>query len=131
MDSQAYPGVQGVTPFLPDPPRTARTTGRPRTGKLVLLACPTHTQTRPTRVAEATLGSGMIRNALVRTLEAVVVLLAVYAFFALPVGRRTPWGHLVAIFSTQPAQEAAEDVKQTVKDLSQKTGRNEDPGRRP
>lgn len=65
----------------------------------------------------------MIRKAVVRTLEAVVVLLAAYAFFALPVGRRTPWRHLVAIFSTRPAQEAAEDVKATGKKVIEEATR--------
>jgi hypothetical protein len=51
----------------------------------------------------------MIRNLVVRGAELAVILLAAYAFYSVPVGRRTPWGHLAAIFSTPPAHEAAED----------------------
>ena len=29
----------------------------------------------------------------------------------MPVGRRTTWGHLVAIFTTEPARQAAEDIE--------------------
>lgn len=57
----------------------------------------------------------MIRNAVVRSLEVVVIALAAYAFFFMPVGRRTPWGHVHAIFTTPPAREAAEDVATTGK----------------
>ena len=62
----------------------------------------------------------MIRNAVVRSLEVVVIALAAYAFFFMPVGRRTPWGHLHAIFSTPPAREAAEDVATTGKAMKDK-----------
>jgi hypothetical protein len=62
----------------------------------------------------------MIRNALVRSIEVMVIALAAYAFFFLPVGRRTPWGHLSAIFSTPPAREAAEDVAATGKAMRDK-----------
>lgn len=52
----------------------------------------------------------MIRKTVVTVLEVLVVLLAAYAFFFLPVGRRTPFGHVSAILSSQPAKEAAQDV---------------------
>jgi hypothetical protein len=37
----------------------------------------------------------------------VVVLLAALAFFTVPVGKKTPAQHVVAIFETKPAREAA------------------------
>ena len=37
--------------------------------------------------------------------------LVAYAAVKVPVGRRTTWGHLVAIFTTQPAREAAQDLE--------------------
>ena len=39
-------------------------------------------------------------------------LLVAYAAATVPVGRRTTWGHLVAIFTAPPAREAAEDLSQ-------------------
>ncbi len=51
----------------------------------------------------------MIRRFVVRAVETAVLLLAAYTFFFVQVGRRTPWDHLVAIFSTEPAHEAVED----------------------
>jgi hypothetical protein len=38
-------------------------------------------------------------------------LLVAYAAVTVPIGRRTAAGHLVAIFTTQPAHEAAEDLE--------------------
>jgi hypothetical protein len=38
-------------------------------------------------------------------------LLVAYAAITVPVGRRTTWGHLVAIFTAPPAREAAEDLE--------------------
>jgi hypothetical protein len=38
-------------------------------------------------------------------------LLVAYAAVTVPVGRRTAWGHLVAIFTAPPAREAAEDLE--------------------
>ncbi|HMI83029.1 MAG TPA: hypothetical protein VK550_02990 [Polyangiaceae bacterium] len=38
-------------------------------------------------------------------------LLVAYAAITVPVGRRTAWGHLVAIFTAPPAREAAEDLE--------------------
>lgn len=62
----------------------------------------------------------MIKNAIARTVELIILALAAYAFFSVPVGRRTPWGHLAAIFSTRPAKEAAHDVATTGKALRDK-----------
>ena len=36
---------------------------------------------------------------------------AAYAFVKVPIGRKTGWEHTVAIFSTEPAREAATDLK--------------------
>jgi hypothetical protein len=62
----------------------------------------------------------MIRNAISRSLEVVILALAAYAFFYMPLGRRTPWGHVAAIFSTRPAKDAAEDVATTGRQLRDK-----------
>jgi hypothetical protein len=51
----------------------------------------------------------MIRRAAATAAEVAVLLLAAYTFFFVPVGRRTPFEHVRAIFSTTPAREAADD----------------------
>ena len=51
----------------------------------------------------------MIRRAASTAAELAVLLLASYTFFFVQVGRRTPFEHVQAIFSTQPAHEAADD----------------------
>src|SRR5882724_6172110 len=38
-------------------------------------------------------------------------LLVSYAFVTVPLGRKTGWGHVAAIFSTDPAHEAAKDLE--------------------
>ena len=62
----------------------------------------------------------MIRKVVVGTIELVIVLMAAYTFFFVNIGRRTPYGHVVAILSTQPAKEAGEDIKQAGKKLEAK-----------
>lgn len=62
----------------------------------------------------------MIRKTVVTSLELFVILLAAYAFFALPVGRRTPYGHVCAILASEPAREAAEDVASTSREIKAK-----------
>jgi hypothetical protein len=37
-------------------------------------------------------------------------LLVAWAAVSVPVGRKTAWGHAVAIFTTEPARQAAEDI---------------------
>lgn len=49
--------------------------------------------------------------------EIVVLLLAAYAFFRVPVGSKTSFEHLLAIFSTEPAREAAREYKAAGEDL--------------
>jgi hypothetical protein len=58
----------------------------------------------------ATLGS-MIFGLVRRVVGLACFLLVVYAAVTVPVGRRTVWGHLVAIFTALPAREAAEDIE--------------------
>lgn len=54
----------------------------------------------------------------VRTLaEITVLLLAAYAFFRVPVGQKTSFEHLLAIFSTEPAREAAREYKAAGEEL--------------
>ena len=62
----------------------------------------------------------MIRKVIVGSIEAVIILMAAYTFFFVNIGRRTPYGHLAAILSTQPAHEAAEDIKKSGKKLEGK-----------
>lgn len=50
---------------------------------------------------------GLIR----RAFGLVCLLLVAWAAIKVPVGRRTTWGHLVAIFTTEPAKEAAQDLE--------------------
>ena len=40
---------------------------------------------------------------------------ACYAFVVLPLGRRTAWGHLKAIFRTPAAREAANEVPKALR----------------
>jgi hypothetical protein len=56
-----------------------------------------------------------VRRFLVRAFEAVVLAFAAYAFFTAPLGRRTGWGHVKAIFSTAPAKEAADEVPKALR----------------
>lgn len=62
----------------------------------------------------------MIRKTVVTVLEVFVILLATYAFFFLPLGRRTPFGHVSAILSSPPAHEAAEDIGTASRDIKNK-----------
>jgi plasmid stabilization system protein ParE len=50
---------------------------------------------------------GLVR----RVFGLICFLLVAYAATTVPVGRRTTWGHLVAIFTAPPAREAAEDLE--------------------
>jgi hypothetical protein len=53
----------------------------------------------------------MLGNLARRFVDIAVTVLAIYAFFRVPIGRHTAFGHLAAIFSTEPAHEAADDVR--------------------
>ncbi len=39
------------------------------------------------------------------------LLLVAWAAVKVPIGRKTAWGHVVAIFTTEPARQAAEDIE--------------------
>ena len=54
---------------------------------------------------------GLLRRLFGLACFALVALAAV----TVPVGRRTTWGHLVAIFTTEPAREAAQDLEEVAK----------------
>src|SRR4051812_49414140 len=41
--------------------------------------------------------------------------LVAYCAVTVPIGRRTTWGHVVAIFTTEPAREAVEDLEEVAK----------------
>ena len=56
-----------------------------------------------------------MRRLVVRVFEAVVLAFACHAFVALPLGRRTGWGHVKAIFRTAPAKEAAQEVPRALR----------------
>jgi hypothetical protein len=58
----------------------------------------------------ASLGT-MVFGLVRRVFSLACLLLVAYAAATVPVGRRTAWGHLVAIFTAPPAREAAEDVE--------------------
>lgn len=49
--------------------------------------------------------------------EIFVLALAAYAFFRVPVGKKTSFEHLIAIFSTEPAREAAREYKTAGEEL--------------
>jgi hypothetical protein len=58
--------------------------------------------------------------------------LVAYAATTVPVGRRTAWGHLVAIFTAPPAREAAEDLESIAAEaLHRKPATPASPGREP
>lgn len=46
-----------------------------------------------------------------------MVVLAAFAFFKLPVGKRTPFEHVIAIAKTEPAKEAGRAVFQAILDV--------------
>jgi hypothetical protein len=58
---------------------------------------------------------------LVRFLFSIVMLLA-FVWFAVtvPIGKRTLWGHLHAIFGTQEAQDLAEGTKEEAEKVARK-----------
>jgi hypothetical protein len=62
----------------------------------------------------------MLRRIFVLAFELVCFLLVAYVFVTVPIGRRTGYGHLSAIFSTRPAHEAAEDVHKAGTDLGKR-----------
>jgi uncharacterized membrane protein len=83
-----------------------KSTGAPRPPKI-----------RPVPIAVATLVGTMIGTLAKRVVEVAVLALATYAFFRVPIGRRTTYQHLAAIFSTEPAREAADDYRHAAAEL--------------
>jgi hypothetical protein len=57
-----------------------------------------------------------------RVVNGVVLLLAALTFFLVPIGRKTMAQHVVAIFSTAPAHEAAVDVADAARKAFQRAG---------
>jgi hypothetical protein len=53
----------------------------------------------------------MLLGLLRRLFSLACLLLVAWAAVKVPIGRRTAWGHLAAIFTTEPAREAAEDLE--------------------
>lgn len=53
-----------------------------------------------------------------RLVNGVVLLLAAIAFFLVPVGKKTLAQHMVAIFTTKPAREAAAALSETARKLA-------------
>lgn len=58
----------------------------------------------------------MLSRLVVRAFELLLVVLAAYTVVCVPVGRRTLFEHALAIFSTEPAHEAAADVRAAAND---------------
>jgi hypothetical protein len=65
----------------------------------------------------------MIFGLLRRLFAVACLLLVAWAAVKVPVGRRTTWGHIKAIFTTEPAREAAEDLEQAAIDSLRGTDR--------
>jgi hypothetical protein len=57
-----------------------------------------------------------------RVVNGLVLLLAALTFFLVPIGRKTAAQHVVAIFSTEPAHEAAVDLAVAAKNAFQRAG---------
>jgi hypothetical protein len=53
-----------------------------------------------------------------RLFNGLVLLLAMLMFFLVPIGRKTAAQHLIAIFSTKPAKEAAESLSGAARKLT-------------
>jgi hypothetical protein len=57
-----------------------------------------------------------------RVVNGLVLLLAALTFFLVPIGRKTMAQHVVAIFSTAPAHEAAVDVAVAARKAFERAG---------
>jgi hypothetical protein len=57
-----------------------------------------------------------------RVVNGLVLLLAALTFFLVPIGRKTGAQHVVAIFSTRPAREAAADFAVAAHKAFQRAG---------
>lgn len=54
---------------------------------------------------------GVLGSLVKRLVNGVVLILAGLTFFLMPIGKKTPAEHVVAIFTTRPAREAAQAFK--------------------
>jgi hypothetical protein len=57
-----------------------------------------------------------------RVVNGLVLFLAALTFFLVPIGRKTSAQHVVAIFSTRPAHEAAADLAVAARKAFQRAG---------
>jgi hypothetical protein len=66
----------------------------------------------------ATLARYVVGDLIKRLFNGMVLLLALLMFFLVPLGRKTAAQHVVAIFSTKPAKEAAQAVSGAARKLT-------------
>ncbi len=64
----------------------------------------------------------MLGDFVKRVVNGLVLLLAALTFFLVPIGRKTAAQHVVAIFSTRPAHEAAADFAVAARKAFQRAG---------
>ncbi len=64
----------------------------------------------------------MLGDFVKRVVNGLVLLLAALTFFLVPIGRKTAAQHVVAIFSTEPAREAAVDLAVAAKKAFHRAG---------
>ena len=64
----------------------------------------------------------MLGDFVKRVVNGLVLLLAALTFFLVPIGRKTAAQHVVAIFSTEPAHEAAVDLAVAARKAFQRAG---------
>lgn len=64
----------------------------------------------------------MLGDFVKRVVNGLVLVLAALTFFLVPIGRKTGAQHVVAIFSTRPAQEAATDLAVAAHKAFQRAG---------
>ena len=64
----------------------------------------------------------MLGDFVKRVVNGLVLLLAALTFFLVPIGRKTAAQHVVAIFSTEPAHEAAVDLAVAAKKAFERAG---------
>lgn len=60
----------------------------------------------------------MVGDLIKRVFNGMVLLLALLMFFLVPLGKKTGAQHMVAIFSTKPAKEAAQAVSGSARRLT-------------
>lgn len=64
----------------------------------------------------------MLGDFVKRGVNGLVLFLAALTFFLVPIGRKTAAQHVVAIFSTEPAHEAAVDLAVAARKAFQRAG---------